>query len=67
MKKSLEHSALILNMNSRLFINALEGVTEEMAQDRISDHNNPLNWIATYLLGPIQYACYARKTYKEPI
>ena len=48
MKKSTQHSELILNLNSRLFINALEDVTEEQAAERISNHNNPINWMATH-------------------
>ena len=48
MIKALDHSALILNLNERLFINALAGVTDEQAKQRLSDHNNPLNWLATH-------------------
>jgi DinB superfamily len=48
MIKVLSHSALILNLNERLFGNALAGVTEEQAQQRLSSHNNPLNWLATH-------------------
>src|SRR5471030_2061084 len=48
MKKSIYESALILNMNERLFLNALAGVTDEQAKERISTHNNPLIWIATH-------------------
>ena len=48
MTKSLSHSALILNLNERLFINSLAGVTDEQAKQRLSDHNNPLNWLATH-------------------
>ncbi len=48
MAKSIYQSEIILNMNSRLFISALEGVTEEQAKERISDHNNPLNWLGTH-------------------
>jgi hypothetical protein len=48
MAKSIYHSEIMLNMNSRLFINALEGVTEAQATERISDHNNPLIWLATH-------------------
>ena len=44
----LNHTALILNLNERLFINALAGVTEEQAKQRLSDHNNPMNWLATH-------------------
>ena len=48
MTKSLSHSALILNLNERLFINSLAGVTDEQAKQRLSNHNNPLNWLATH-------------------
>jgi uncharacterized damage-inducible protein DinB len=48
MKRSTYHSEIILGMNDRLFINALAGVTDEQAADRISEHNNPLVWIATH-------------------
>ena len=44
----LNHTALILNLNERLFINTLAGVSDEQAKERISDHNNPLNWLATH-------------------
>ena len=48
MKKSTHHSEIILNLNERLFINALVGVTDEQAKQRLSGHNNPLNWLATH-------------------
>jgi len=48
MKRSCYHSELMLNLNERLFLNALEGVTDEQANERLSDHNNPLIWIATH-------------------
>lgn len=48
MAKSIYQSEIMLNMNSRLFINALEGVTEDQAKERISGHNNPLNWLGTH-------------------
>jgi DinB superfamily len=48
MIKQLSHSALILNLNERLYNNALAGVTEQQAKQRLSDHNNPLNWLATH-------------------
>ncbi len=48
MAQSTNHLGLILSLNGRLFTNALEGVTEVQAKERISDHNNPLNWIATH-------------------
>jgi hypothetical protein len=46
--KSSYQSEIILNMNERLFINALKGVTTEQAKQRISNHNNPLLWIVTH-------------------
>jgi hypothetical protein len=48
MKNSAYHSELILNLNERLFLNALAGVEEEHISHRISGHNNPLVWIATH-------------------
>jgi hypothetical protein len=48
MPLSIQPLALILNMNTRLFINALDGVTEEQAKERISDRNNPLTWLAAH-------------------
>ncbi|TMI92890.1 MAG: DinB family protein [Bacteroidetes bacterium] len=50
MVKSIYHSELIMGLNNRLFINALAGVTEEQAKERLSDHNNPLVWIAAHTL-----------------
>ena len=48
MKKQLYYLELIFNLNERLFINSLAAVTDEQAKQRISDHNNPLNWLATH-------------------
>lgn len=48
MINSINQIALILNLNERLFINALDGVSEDQAKERISDHNNPIIWIATH-------------------
>ena len=48
MSKSIHHLESILNMNSRLFIGALEGLTENQASERISEHNNPINWLGTH-------------------
>ncbi|MBK9478986.1 MAG: DinB family protein [Bacteroidetes bacterium] len=48
MKKSIYPAEIMLVMNSRLFIAALEGVNDEQANQRISDHNNPLIWLATH-------------------
>jgi len=41
---------IIFNLNTRLFLNALEGVTEAQAKERISDHNNPLNWLVAHTI-----------------
>ncbi len=48
MAKSIYQSEIILNLNTRLFSNALVGITEEQAKERISDHNNPLSWLAAH-------------------
>ncbi len=48
MKSSIYQSELIFNLNERLFLNALADVTEAQANERISDHNNPIIWIATH-------------------
>jgi DinB superfamily len=48
MAKSIYQSEIIFNMNTRLFLSALEGVTEEHAKERISGHNNPLSWLAAH-------------------
>jgi hypothetical protein len=45
---SIYHSELIFNLNTRLFLNALAGITEEQAKERISDHNNPICWLAAH-------------------
>jgi hypothetical protein len=45
---SVYASLLIFKMNHRLFLNALDGITEEQAKTRISGHSNPLSWIATH-------------------
>ncbi|MEP6676454.1 MAG: DinB family protein [Ferruginibacter sp.] len=48
MKKAIYHSELIFNLNERLFMNCLDGISDEHAVQRISSHNNPLNWLATH-------------------
>ena len=48
MKKSIYQSELILNMNERLFLNSLDGVTDEQAAQRLIGHSNPFIWIATH-------------------
>jgi hypothetical protein len=48
MAKSLQHTESILNLNTRLFLSALDGISEEQAKERISDHNNPVCWLAVH-------------------
>ncbi len=48
MKKSIYQSELIFNLNERLFLNALEGVTDEQAGQRLIGHSNPFIWIVTH-------------------
>ncbi len=48
MAKPLYYCELILNLNERLFFNSLAGVTDDQAEQRITDHNNPLRWIAAH-------------------
>ncbi|MBA2249083.1 MAG: hypothetical protein H0W12_02705, partial [Chitinophagaceae bacterium] len=48
MPQTISPTELIFNLNERLFINALEGITEEQAKERISSHNNPVNWLAAH-------------------
>lgn len=48
MLPSLYYTTIVLRMNARLFTNALDGVTEAQAKHRISDHSNPIEWIAAH-------------------
>ncbi len=48
MASSIYQSTIIFNLNDRLFQNALAGITEDQAKQRVSDHNNPVNWIAAH-------------------
>jgi hypothetical protein len=48
MKKTIYPLDVILNLNQRLFNNTLAGITEEQAQERVSGHNNPVNWLAAH-------------------
>jgi DinB superfamily len=57
MAKSIYQSEIILNMNTRLFLSALQGVTEEQAKERISGHNNPLNWLAAHTVWARYNSC----------
>lgn len=47
----LHQTELIFHLNTRLFVNALAGITEEQGRMRISDHNNPVNWLAAHTAG----------------
>lgn len=57
MAKSIYQSEIIFNLNSRLFTNALAGVSEEQAKERISDHNNPLSWLAAHTVWARYNSC----------
>lgn len=57
MAKSIHPVKIIFDLNGRLFLNALEGVTEMQAKERLSDHNNPLNWLATHSVWARHNAC----------
>ncbi len=57
MTKSIYQASLIFNLNTRLFHNALKGVTEEQAKERISMHNNPLSWLGTHTVWARYNAC----------
>jgi len=48
MKRSIHSLETIFNLNQRLFSNTLAGITEEQANERISGHNNPMNWLAAH-------------------
>lgn len=48
MSNSINQLGNIFNLNERLFNNALEGLTEQHAKERISAHNNPLSWLAAH-------------------
>ena len=64
---SIRTSLLILKLNHRLFLNALEGVTDEQASERISEHSNPLIWIATHIVwGSYQILQYLGKPLDNP-
>jgi hypothetical protein len=49
MKKSIQPLVTIFHLN--LFNNTLAGVSEEQAANNISDHNNPMNWLAAHTYG----------------
>ena len=48
MSTPLHHLKLIFSLNERLFVNTLAGIKDEQASERVSDHNNPLIWLATH-------------------
>jgi DinB superfamily len=48
MNKSIAQSQIIFNMNDRLFLSTLQGVTEEQAKERIIGHVNPVIWIGAH-------------------
>lgn len=48
MNKPSYYLEIILNLNSRLFVNTLAGVSEEQSEERISSHSNSFKWIATH-------------------
>ena len=50
MNNSIYQSQIIFNMNDRLFLSTLDGITEEQAKERITGHVNPVNWIAAHTL-----------------
>ena len=67
MKRSIAYVEDIFSLNDRLFINALEGLSDEDIQKRISEHNNPINWIATHTVWARFNAClFLGKSVKNP-
>ena len=48
MKKTTYPLEVIFNLNERLFNNSVAGITEEQYKERISEHNNPINWLAAH-------------------
>jgi len=48
MNSSINHLQSIFNLNTRLFINTLAGVTEELSEERVSGHSNSFKWVATH-------------------
>jgi len=57
MTSSIHQTELIINLNTRLFLNALAGITEEQARERISDHNNPVIWLAVHTVWARYNSC----------
>lgn len=50
MTTSIKNIHSIFSLNTRLFLNALEELTEAQVKERISEHNNPINWIAIHTI-----------------
>lgn len=50
MTTSIKNIHSIFSLNTRLFLNALEELTEAQVKERISEHNNPISWIATHTI-----------------
>ena len=48
MNNSIYHSQIIFNMNDRLFLSTLKDVSEDQANERITEHVNPIKWIAAH-------------------
>ena len=50
MENSIHQLKNIFNLNSRLFVNTLEGISDQHAEERIAPHINPIIWIAAHTL-----------------
>jgi hypothetical protein len=48
LENRVQYLQVIQQLNSRLFINSLQGISNELATERPSEHNNPFIWIATH-------------------
>ncbi len=48
--KDIELISKLLEVNTRWYVNVLEGINEKEAETRISPHGNHLKWIAGHLL-----------------
>jgi hypothetical protein len=58
MHPSIVHAVQIQGVNTNLFTRALDGVTDEQALRRPTEHTNPLLWIAGHL---VTTRCYLGK------
>ncbi|HVP39355.1 MAG TPA: DinB family protein [Candidatus Saccharimonadales bacterium] len=63
MHPSILHAVQIQNLQSRLFLRALEGVTDAEARRPTSEHTNPLAWIAGHL---VTTRCYLARVVGLP-